>query len=370
MMHPLQMRAWRLYDYGDMRLDAIPFPKVKPDWVILKTRVVQPSITEVIRSQGLATGLSNDIKKAIEEHAPVQLFGHEFCAEVIEVGQGVENVRPGDRVVGGAKIPCGECSLCRSGSGHLCRRGPHIGIHTPGMFAEYGCVPAVALAKVPDTISDSEGACVQSLTSAVTATETADIEVGDTVAVFGQGVMGLGCMQVARSSGARKVIGVDVRTESLDLASKLGADHVVDGSKVDPVKAIIELTDGFGVDVVFETAGGSRKQGLAGTETIMQAVGSVRDCGKVIQVAQIGEKALLDLLLFRKKNVVYKFCRPQTPRTLIHTIALVASKRVQVAPMITHTLDGIEKVPEAFEITSNKAKYGALNPAQVVVHKG
>jgi threonine dehydrogenase-like Zn-dependent dehydrogenase len=353
-----------------MRLDTLPVPEVKPGWVILKTRVVQPSITEVIRSQGLATGSSDDIKKAIEERAPVQLFGHEFCAEVIEVGDGVKDMMPGDRVVGGAKIPCGECSLCRSGTGHLCRRGPHIGIHIPGMFAEYGCVPAVALAKVPDTISDSEGACIQPLTAAVTAAETADIEVGDTVAVFGQGVMGLGCMQVARSSGAREVIGVDIRTESLELATKLGADHVVNATKVDPVKAIIELTDGFGVDVVFETAGGSRKQGLAGTETIMPAISSVRDCGKVIQVAQIGETAQLDLLMFRKKNVVYKFSRPQTPRTLLHTIALVATKRVQVAPLVTHILDGIEKVPDAFEITSNKAKYGALNPAQVVVHTG
>jgi threonine dehydrogenase-like Zn-dependent dehydrogenase len=78
----------------------------------------------------------------------------------------------------------------------------------------------------------------------------------------------------------------------------------------------------------------------------------------------------LDLLEFRKKNVVYMFPRPQTRRTLLHTIDLVATKRVQVAPLVTHILDGIEKVSESFEITGNKAKYKAMNPAQVRVHPG
>ena len=94
------MQAWRVYALGDMRLDMVPYPTLKSGGVILKTRVVQPSITEVVRSRGGPTSGSETVKKFIAENAPVQLFGHEFCAEVVEVGHRVHQ-QPLSRFDGG-----------------------------------------------------------------------------------------------------------------------------------------------------------------------------------------------------------------------------------------------------------------------------
>src|SRR4029434_2614560 len=125
-----------------------------------------------------------------------------------EVGEGVTRFAPGDRVAARAKLPCGVCPLCRSERSLLCRQGPVIGFDLPGCFAEIASLPEIALVKVDDRISDSEAACLQSLSDSVAAVETADIRLGESVAIFGQGSMGLECMQIARNSGAGLLITV------------------------------------------------------------------------------------------------------------------------------------------------------------------
>jgi threonine dehydrogenase-like Zn-dependent dehydrogenase len=151
-----------------------------------------------------------------------------------------------------------------------------IGFDLPGCFSELALLPAIALVKVDDRISDSEAACLQSLSDSVAAVETAQLNIGDTVAILGQGSMGLECMQIARVSGAGRIITVDVRDEACDLSAKLGADHALNATQCDVVAAIRDLTDGVGCDVVFECAGGSTKQGLAGNRTLLQAIDAVR----------------------------------------------------------------------------------------------
>src|SRR5262249_30011456 len=145
-----------------------------------------------------------------------------------------------------------------------------------------------AMVKVDDRISDSEAACLQSLSDSVAAVETARLEVGDAVAILGQGSMGLECMQIARLSGAGLIITVDVRAEACQVSSELGADHTLNAQKDNVVSAIHDLTGGNGADVVFECAGGSPKQGLAGHETLLQALDVVRSGGKIVGVSWFG----------------------------------------------------------------------------------
>src|SRR5918993_2646204 len=213
------MKAWRFYGFGDMRLDDVPTPEVRPRHVLVQVLCVQPSVTEAQLAAGIPTLAFERIKKRIETEAPVQLFGHEFCVRVLEVGEGVTRVRPGDRVAARAKLPCERCPLCESGRGHLCRKGPIIGFQLPGCFSERALLPEIALVRVDDRITDSEAACLQSLSDSVAAVETATIAIGDCVAIFGQGSMGLECLQVARASGAGMLISVDVREESCRISS-------------------------------------------------------------------------------------------------------------------------------------------------------
>ena len=361
------MQAWRFYGFGDMRLDDVPVPAVPPGHVLVEPLCVQPSVTEAQLAQGIPTLAYERVKRRLETAAPLQLFGHEFCARIIETGDGVSRFRVGDRIAARAKLPCGDCPLCRSEQSELCRQGPVIGFDLPGCFAEKAILPEIALVKVDDRISDSEAACLQSLSDSVAAVETANLRMMDKVVIFGQGSMGLECLQIARLSGAGQIITVDVRDESCQISRELGADHALNARSCDVLQTIRDLTGGYGADVVFECAGGSPKQGMAGHQTLLQAVESVRSGGKIVGVSFFGGPIEVNVDFWRERSLRYVFPDISTQAHLEHTVRLVASGRVKLQSTITHTLDGIESVPRAFEITANKGKFHAINPAQVIM---
>ena len=190
---------------------------------------------------------------------------------------------------------------------------------------------------------------------------------GDTVVILGQGSMGLECLQIARLSGAGKIITVDVRDEACEISRKLGADHALNARTSEIVPAIRDLTNGYGADVVFECAGGSPKQGLAGSQTVTQALDIARSGGKIVGVSWFGGPLLLDVDLFRERSMRYIFPDISTQAHLQHTVRLVATGRVNMQATVTHVLNGIESVPKAFEITANKGQHKAINPAQVLM---
>jgi threonine dehydrogenase-like Zn-dependent dehydrogenase len=361
------MKAWRFHAFNDLRLDDVPEPVCKPGHVIVEPLCVQPSVTEAQLAFGIPTLAYDRIKRRLETEAPVQLFGHEFCACIIEIGSGVNRFHVGERVAARAKLPCQDCPLCRSERGTLCRKGPVIGFDLPGCFSERAILPEIALVKVDDRISDSEAACLQSLSDSVAAVETAQLQMADTVAIFGQGSMGLECLQIARLSGAGLVITVDVRDEACAMSRELGADHALNAKTCDAVAAIRDLTGGNGVDVVFECAGGSPKQGLAGQQTLTQAIDAVRSGGKIVGVSWFGGPLQLNIDTLRERSLRYVFPDISTQAHLEHTVRLAATARVRLKPTITHVLQGLEQVPKAFEITANKGKYKAINPAQVMM---
>jgi threonine dehydrogenase-like Zn-dependent dehydrogenase len=342
------MKAWVTYAFNDMRLEEVPYPKIKPGWAIVKTRVVQTAITEVQLFRGERSNSFDHVKKLLEQ-GPQLLFGHEFSAEIVEIADGEGfDLKPGDRVA---------ATHTRHGT---------IGRHFPGCFAEYAAVPLDALAKLPPEVSDWEGAALQPLSSCVKNVQELKITLGDTVLILGQGVMGLNSTQAAKAAGADTVIGVDKRPEVLALAKELGADITIDASKENVVEAVMEITRGQGAPFVIEAASGSPTVGLSGGSTVSDAVACVAKGGKILSIPHFHAPVTLDFNVLRAKRVTYLFppdlARPEEMRLAAR---LVAQKRIRLDPMITHKLHGIEKIPEAMEITANKAKYGALNPAQV-----
>lgn len=342
------MKGWVTYAFRDMRLEEIPYPELKPGWAILRTIVVQPSITEVQLFFGERSNSFDKVKQKLSE-GPQQLFGHEFCAEIVEIDANKGfGLSVGDRV-GATHTELGT-----------------IGRDFPGCFSEYAAVPLDALGKIPEGLSKWEVAALQPLTSCVHNIQLLGITLGDTVLVLGQGVMGLNCAQCAKAAGADTVIGVDRRPEILDLAAKLGTDVVIDASKQNTVEAVMDLTHGKGVPFVIEAASGSPKMGLSGGSTVSDAVACVAKGGKILSIPHFHEPVTIDFNLLRSKRVTYLF--PQElaqPKDMVLAARLVAQKRIHIDSMITHKLEGIEKIHDALDITGNKQKYGALNPAQV-----
>src|ERR1043165_342616 len=167
------MKAWRFYGFNDMRLDEVRAPACLPGHVVAEILCVQPSVTEAQLAFGIPTLAYDRVKRRLETEAPIQLFGHEFCCRIVEVGAGVKNFKPGDRIAARAKLPCEKCNLCENGQSTLCRKGPVIGFDLPGCFSELAILPEISLVKVDDAISDSEAACLQSLSDSVASAETA-----------------------------------------------------------------------------------------------------------------------------------------------------------------------------------------------------
>ncbi len=224
-----------------------------------------------------ATGICHSDLSVINGTIPVpfpMVLGHEGAGIVEALGPGVTNVKPGDHVTLSFVPNCGDCYHCLRSEPYLCLRSTPDGkmmdgttrVHLDGKdinvmqflgnMAEYAVVPAMCLVKIDADIDMKAAALVGcGVTTGVgAALKTAQVKPGSTVAVFGAGGVGLSIIQGARIAGAARIFAVDLSDEKLALAKELGATDTINGAD-DPLKRIMELTGGIGVDYGFEAIG-------------------------------------------------------------------------------------------------------------------
>lgn len=382
------MKAVVCHEFGESTVEDVPKPTPGPDEVLLSIDRVQLSVTECNLYYG------NEIThyEAVRDRLAAggaRLFGHEFCATVVETGNGIgdEGFAPGDRVYAPGKVPCHSCRQCRTGFELHCPNKTYIGYDTPGALAEYAALPAEALCRVPEGVSDAEAAAMQPLASAQLTVDEAPIDSGDVVAVVGTGVMGFQCAQLASLNGAGRIIVVDVDPEKLAIAKRHGF-RAVNAGETDPVQRILELTDGIGADVVFEAVGGEQTDATGGAadgrddsgnddgrrpDPVAQAFAAARPGGSVVQVGYIIGELTVDPRQLRSNSVDWinpvTGVTAHTPNATTgeHVANLVADGRVSIHEYVTHELDGLARFEEAVEITMHKDDHDALGPAQLVL---
>ena len=233
---------------GKFDFEEKPIPKVKPDDVLVKLEYVGICGSDMHLFKFGYIG-ENYVKEPM-------VLGHEPGGVVVEIGSNVGNLKVGDRVAVEPGIPCWHCEFCKSGKYNLC---PNVYFYASlpvveGCFAEYIAHPANLCYKLPDNVSTMEGALMEPLAVGMHAAMQSGIRVGAKAVVIGAGCIGLVTMLSIKSMGIGEVIVVDLMKNRLDRALELGASEVVDASDGDPVKKVLELTDG-GADFVFETAG-------------------------------------------------------------------------------------------------------------------
>jgi len=186
---------------------------------------------------------------------PVPLaVGHEFSGEVVECGSEVKGFDIGDRVSAEGHITCGVCRNCRAGRRHLCINTVGVGVDRPGAFAEYLCVPAFNVFKLPDVITDDMAAILDPLGNATHTALSFDL-VGEDVLITGAGPIGIMAVAIARYAGARHIVITDVNDYRLALAKKMGASvalNVTNGS-LDDTMAELGMEEGF--DIGMEMSG-------------------------------------------------------------------------------------------------------------------
>jgi len=188
-------------------------------------------------------------------HVGPLIIGHEFVGRVEALGDGVEGLAVGDRVVSGAGVSCGGCAWCEAGRTNLCATYYTLGLSAPGGLAEQVLSPASICVAVPDGVVDIGAAMAQPLAVAIHALDRGGVGRGETVAVLGIGGIGGFLVAAASTREPKRLIAVDVDPAKLALASALGADEAIDARSTDAAAAILEATGGEGADVVIEASG-------------------------------------------------------------------------------------------------------------------
>lgn len=329
------MKAVKLYEAGDLRVEDVEVPKIEPGQVLVRVKAVGVCGSDIPRVNHYGAW------------KPQLTIGHEFAGEIAEVNEaGAWKV--GDRVVVPPLIPCNKCQWCKSGHFSLCESYSYLGSRQDGAMAEYVVVPVGNLLALPAEVTYEEAAMVDPAANAIHAIWRGPLKEGDTVVIYGCGPIGLFAIQFAKVLGANKVIAVDVKPEKLELAKKLGADEVINSMEVNPVDKINELTNKAGADFVLETAGLSVVQN--------QAVCSAAKLGKVVILGISHDKLELsktaaDNILRRELEVKgswNSFSNPFPGREWTYSVELMAQKKLIAEPIISHRLS-LDDAPETFK---------------------
>lgn len=309
------MRALVYAAWDTLEIRDVPAPRSLPGEVVLR-----------VAAAGICGSELEAVASRSPRRTPPLVLGHEFCGEVETLGEGVTDLKVGDRVVASSIIPCGRCAECRAGATHLCPRRGVFGMNRPGAFAERVAVPAAVLQPLPERVGPLEGALVEPLANAVHVWSLVARRFPETVVVVGSGAIGLMTLQVARAGGALTLVAVDVNDARLELAHAVGAEPLVNPIRQDVVAEVRELTRGHGADVVIDAVGSAA--------TRRMAVEAARPGGEIVWIGLHGDATELPgrevVLGERRISGSYAV----TSRDLETAIGLFAHGRIQVEPWI------------------------------------
>ena len=296
------------------------------------------------------------------------VLGHEPVGVIDALGEGLEpEYHVGQRVVVGAITPCGQCFYCLNGSHAQCggpMGGWRFGNTIDGAWAEYLLVPDARanLAPVPDTLTDEQVVLVPDIFSTgLSGAESGDVRVGDAVAVFAQGPIGLCATLGAQLRGAALIIAVDSVPERLEMARRFGANVVVNHREQDPVAEIKRLTDGRGVDVAIEALGRQ--------ETFENALRAIRPGGTLSSLGVYSGKLVAPYEAIYAglgdQRIVTTLC-PGGKERMRRLMAMVAHERIDLSPLVTHRF-ALDDIDHAFDVFSHQREgvlKVALHPAE------
>lgn len=344
-----KMKAAIFVEPGRIVLDEKPIPDVGPLDALVRISTTTICGTDVHILKGeypVAKGLT---------------IGHEPVGIIEKLGSAVQGFSEGQRVIAGA--------ICTSGHSHAALCGCHSqdGPGTPhgwkplggwkfgntidGTQAEYVLVPdAMAnLALVPEGLSDEQVLmCPDILSTGFAGAESGSIRIGDTVAVFAQGPIGLCATAGARLMGATTIIAVDSVPARMEVSRKMGADHVIDFTKSDPVSEIMRLTKGRGVDVSIEALG--RQATFEAAMRVLRPGGTLSSLGVYSEDLKMPLDAFLAGL--GDHTIRTSLC-PGGKERMRRLMDVVASGRVDTTPLVTHRFS-LNDIEAAYDLFANQ----------------
>lgn len=320
----------------------IPIPAHGPDEALVKVKAAGFCGTDVAIMENHFMGRHGKVKLPM-------IPGHELAGEVVEVGRNVTRIKVGERVTSSDIKGCGNCYGCKIGLFHFCRNWDHLGIDSPGCFAEYVVASEDILFPVPEYISDDEATLLELMTTSVRAFRTNCLKPGSTVVLLGPGPFGLLLLQSALAAGAGYciMIGLNGDEQRLKVASELGANKVINVDETDVIKEVLDLTQGKGADVVVEATGNP--------EAVSQGM-EILGVGGLLLMGGSGFAG--KEISFKPWNVVreekqLKGLQGFTWADYLLALQLYSQKKMKVKPLITHSMK-LEEINKAYQIAKKR----------------
>jgi alcohol dehydrogenase len=343
------MKAAVFVEPGRIVLDEKPIPDVGPLDALVRITTTTICGTDVHILKGeypVARGLT---------------IGHEPVGIIEKLGSAVQSYQEGQRVIAGAITPSGHSEACLCGChsqdgagtkhGWKPLGGWRFGNTIDGCQAEYVRVPdAMAnLAPVPDGLTDEQVLmCPDIMSTGFSGAESGRIRIGDTVAVFAQGPIGLCATAGAHLMGATTIIAVESVPERMEMSRRMGADHVVDFTRADPVEEIRRLTDGRGVDVSIEALG--RQQTFEASLRVLRPGGTLSSLGVYSSDLKIPLDAFTAGL---GDHTIRTTLCPGGKERMRRLMAVIASGRVDTRPLVTHRFK-LDQIEEAYDLFAHQ----------------
>jgi alcohol dehydrogenase len=319
---------------------------------IEQVSIPQPGPGEAVIRVTLTTICGTDVHILKGEY-PVKsglVIGHEPVGVIYELGVGVTDYNVGERVLVGAITPCGQCNYCLSADWSQCG-GPiggwKFGNSINGAQAEYLLVPNAQanLAKIPDDLSDEHVVLLADIASTgISAAESGEIKIGDSVAVFAQGPIGLCATAGARLKGAGFIIAVESDPVRSAMSKRMGADVVIDHTKTNAVEEIRGMTNRRGVDVAIEALGTQA--------TFESALHALRAGGTLSSLGVYSGKLSVPLEPFAAglgdHKIITTLC-PGGKERMRRLMELVRHDRLDLRPLLTHTFS-LDRITDAYQL--------------------
>lgn len=323
------MKAVILRGPLDLAIEEIPPPHIGPNDVLLKMKAVGICGTDI-----------HIYKGALKTPVPI-ILGHEFVGKIVKVGEKVPNLKVGDKAVADHILGCNKCVYCKESKVNLCQNAKALGININGALSEYISIPHHLVYSLPSHLSYDDGVLVEPLSIAWYATKQSNMEKGDTIAVIGQGPIGLLIDIIAQQKGA-KVCGLDIDNSRLSHAlNNKYADQVINTKKEKVVEKFQKIYQKDGADKVFEVVG------IEATASLALQV--CQKGGKVIVLGVFHGKTPLDMMDIVKKELTIQgswTCRD----AFGPTIDLLARRKLKIDGFITNRYP-FTKAKEAFDDT-------------------
>lgn len=322
-------------------LMEVPVPAVGPDDVLVRIKAAAICGTD-IHIYGWNDWAAQRIKLPMT-------FGHEICGEVVEVGERVANLKPGDLIAAETHIPCGKCYQCHTGNQHACESMVILGVHMEGCFSDYAAIPSICAWKLPNDMDPELGALLEPMGVGVHGLLVDPLQVGS-VAIIGCGPIGIMTAQVAATLGAHPLFILDINEERLAMAQRIVPQAIgVNSAKGDAVATVKEMNGGRGVDLSVELSGSGPGTRLA--------FDMIRMGGQINIVGLNGTPVPINTC----NDIVYKEAtiKGTTGRMMWKTWhqmeRLLASKKFDPRQVVTHRFKLADYV-DAFELAlSGKA---------------